>query len=229
MQNISNAKCLPFVAMIYMSIMTCSTVLGNKLILTSVGVLSAASLVSPLWYIIGDIITEVYGFKTSMKMFWSVMICQFIFASACFFLIKVQSPSYWMGQSGYELVLGDLLKFSVVNFIGITIAWNINARLLAKWKILMRGKYFWLRSIGSSGIGLVIYSITSVSINVYHVAASSDVWKIVIWSCALKILYLVLLAFPATLIIALLYKLESNEFTDASDVLRNYILKEKFQ
>lgn len=205
-------KCLPFLATLYMAVMTCSTVLGNKLVLTYFGVLSAASLVSPLWYILGDIITEVYGYKTSRKLFWSVVICQFIFAIACYFLIELDSPSYWNGQNGYRLVLGDLLKFSMVNFIGITIAWHINAKLLLKWKILMHGKYFWLRSIGSSGIGLIIYSILSVSINVYTIASNHDIESIVLGSCLLKLFYLILLAYPATLAVALLHRIEQGKF-----------------
>lgn len=204
-------KCLPFLTALYMAVMTCSTVLGNKLVLTHFGVLSAASLVSPLWYILGDIITEVYGYKTSRKLFWSVVICQFGFALACYFLIRLDSPSYWNGQDGYQLVLGDLVKFSVVNFIGITIAWHINAKLLVKWKILMHGKYFWLRSIGSSGIGLIIYTILSVTVNVYSIASHHDVFSIVLGSCLLKIVYLMLLAYPATMVVALLTTIENRK------------------
>jgi hypothetical protein len=202
-------KCLPSLAALYMAVMTCSTVLGNKLVLTYFGVLSAASLVSPLWYILGDIITEVYGYKTSRKLFWSVVVCQFMFALTCYFLIKLDSPPYWHGQDGYQLVLGDLVKFSVVNFIGIIIAWHINAKLLVKWKILMHGKYFWLRSIGSSGLGLIIYTILSVTVNVYSIALHHDVFSIVLGSCLLKIVYLMLLAYPATVVVALLITIEN--------------------
>ena len=216
-------RCLPFLATFYMAVMTCSTVLGNKLVLTHFGVLSAASLISPLWYILGDIITEIYGYKTSRKLFWSVVICQFLFALACYFLIRLDSPVYWHGQDGYQLVLGDLVKFSVVNFIGITIAWHINAKLLVKWKALMNGKYFWLRSIGSSGIGLIIYTILSVTVNVYNIASHHDVVSIVIGSCLLKIIYLILLAYPATIVVAFLSKLESRNLVETEMRLKSLV------
>lgn len=205
-------KCLPFMATLYMTLMVCSTVLGNKLVLTYFGVLSAASFVSPLWYILGDIITEQYGYKTSKNLFWSVMICQFIFSLACYFLIELDSPVYWNGEEGFRLVLGECLRFTVVNFIGITIAWHINAKLLTRWKILMSGKYFWLRSIGSSGIGLIIYSMLSITVNVYGSPLQRDVISIVLGSCLLKIIYLVLLAYPAVFVVALLARIENKEF-----------------
>jgi uncharacterized PurR-regulated membrane protein YhhQ (DUF165 family) len=203
-------RCIPFLSTLYMAIMTCSTVLGNKLILTAFGVISAASLVSPLWYILGDILTEVYGYKLSRKLFWSVIVCQFMLALACYYLIRLHSPQYWHGDEGYQLVLGDLLKFSIINFFAITIAWHVNVGLLVKWKILMHGKYFWLRSIGSSGIGLIIYSVLSVSVNAYNIASYNDVISIVFASCLLKILYLFVLAYPATIVVGLLYKLEGD-------------------
>lgn len=205
-------RCLPFLACLYMAVMTCSTVLGNKLILTGLGVLSAASLISPIWYVLGDIITEVYGYRAARKLFWSVIICQFLFAMACYYIIRIDSPSYWIGEDGYKLVLGDLLKFSLVNFISITLAWHLNAKLLVKWKLLLRGKYFWLRSIGSSGIALIIYTVISVTINVYGIADHKDILSIVFGSCLLKLGYMVVLAYPANMVVVLLNRLEtSNE------------------
>lgn len=208
LQELNRLKCLPFLSVLYMSIMTASTIMGNKLVLTPLGVLSAASLISPFWYILGDIITEVYGYRIARNLFWSVIVCQFIFALSCYFLIKLHSPLTWSGQAGYQFVLGDLVKFSLVNFIGLTIAWHLNARLLVRWKIFLKGKYFWLRSIGSSGMGLVLYSLLSVPLNVYGIASPKDILPIVLASCSLKIIYLVILACPAAMLATLIARLE---------------------
>lgn len=204
-------KYIYFLATFYMSLMTCSAVLGNKLIETPMGVLSAASLVSPFWFVLGDIITEVYGLRIIMRLFWSVIICQFIFATVCLFLINLKSPIIWDGQSGYDLVLGHLIKIAVFQFIGISIAWNLNARLLNKWKILMKGRYFWLRSIGSTGIGMVIFSVTSVFPSVFGMFPTSVVISMVTWSCVLKLGFTALLAFPSTFIVIFLKHFEQIE------------------
>ncbi len=191
-----------------MSLMTCSAVLGNKLIDTSFGVVSAASLVSPFWFVLGDIITEVYGLKMIMRLFWSVIICQFMFAFVCLFLINLKSPVIWSGQGGYDLVLGHLVRIAAFQFVGISVAWNLNARLLVKWKILMGGKYFWIRSIGSSGIGLVIFSLVSVFPAVYGLFPLRIVISLVTWSCILKLIFTVLLALPSTLLVIFLKNAE---------------------
>lgn len=221
-------KYIYFLATLYMSLMTCSAVLGNKLIDTPIGILSAASLVSPFWFVLGDIITEVYGLKMIMRLFWSVIICQFIFAFICLFLINLNSPVSWNGQGDYDLVLGHLVRIAAFQLIGISIAWNLNARLLAKWKILMRGKYFWLRSIGSSGVGLVIFSFVSVLPTTLGMFPLKIVISMVMWSCALKLIFTVLLALPSTIVVILLknaelidnehQQLKYNPFTTAQAV-----------
>jgi len=204
MQRPSEYKCIYFLATLYMSLMTLSAILGYKLIATPLGVLAGASLVSPSWFMVGDMITEVYGFKTVMKLFWSVIICQFIFATVCWLVIRLPSPAYWHGQEGYELVCGHLLRIAIFQLIGITIAWNINARLLSKWKVLLRGRFFWLRSIGSSGIGLIIFSIISVFPAIYGMFPLHEVISIVAWSCALKFIFTILLAGPSNLVVIFL-------------------------
>lgn len=209
MNDTSEYKCIYFLAVLYMSFMTCSAVLGNKLIQTPLGVMSAASLVSPFWYILGDVITEVYGLRMIMRLFWSVIICQFILAAACFLLIRLPSPDFWQNQASYELVVGHLLRIALFQFAGVVIAWNINARLLLKWKQLLKGRYFWLRSLGSSGIGLCIFSVISVFPTLYGTLPLDIVISTVTWSCALKILFLLLLAVPSTLCVALIRQLEN--------------------
>lgn len=215
-----------FLTTLYMSLMTCSAVLGCKLIDTPIGVLSAASLISPFWFVLGDIITEVYGLKIIMRLFWSVIICQFIFASLCFLLINLKSPIFWNGQAGYDLVLGHLLRIAAFQFVGVVLAWNLNARLMAKWKVLMCGRHFWLRSIGSSGIGLVIFSLVSVFPSIFGMFPIKSVVSMVVLSCVLKIVFTALLAFPSTLIVIFL---RNGEHIDAEDRSLEYNPFEKFQ
>lgn len=204
MRHIAKYRFVYFLATLYMSLMTLSAVLGGKLIYTPYGVLSGASLISPFWFVIGDMITEVYGFKTVMKLFWSVIVCQFIFAAVAWFVINLPSPADWQGQAGYDLVCGHLLKIAVFQFVGVTIAWNINANLLSKWKILSKGRLFWLRSIGSSGVGLLLFSVISVFPSVYGMFPLNEVISIVIWSCVIKVAFTILLSGPANFIVMFL-------------------------
>lgn len=201
--------CTYFLTALYMILMIGTSVLGPKLIVGPLGIFSAASLIAPLWFVVGDIIAEVYGFKMMLKIFWSTMTCQFIFSFLCYALIHLHSPIHWHGQASFDLVLGDLIRIAFFQLIGGSIAWYVNTKLLLRWKRLLLGKYFWLRSIGSSGIGLTIFSILSVTPLMLNINPLPVVISIVASSCLLKIFLTALLAGPSTLVINALKKIEN--------------------
>ena len=199
--SIRQRKYLPILAVLSMMLMSCSGVLGNKLIATSFGAISAASLVSPFWFIVGDIITEVYGFKTSIKIYLSVILSQLIFAIICYLLIKIDSPVGWHGQDGFELVLGNLVRVAIFQFVGMSIAWPLNAKLLSRWKFLVKGKYFGLRCIASSGLAMLLFTIISVPLSLIGKIPPENIVTIVLVSCGLKIFFTILLSFPCSLLV----------------------------
>ena len=84
----------------------------------------------------------------------------------------------------------------------------MNIYLLVKWKALLNGKYFWLRSMGSSIIGEIIYSILAVFLIAYHIYPSEDIVSMTLWACGLKALYTIIFAGPFNFIAFLLRKYE---------------------
>jgi hypothetical protein len=108
-QPIKQYKHLLFISMLYLAVMLCSAVLIYKPIAMKFGYASAATLTFPLWFVLSDIIAEVYGFQLSRKILWSGFFCQFIFSLGCFLLIHTPSPELWREQPAFDLVLGHLI------------------------------------------------------------------------------------------------------------------------
>jgi uncharacterized integral membrane protein (TIGR00697 family) len=106
----------------------------------------------PLWFVLGDVIAEVYGYKAARHVIWMAIICQFIFALSCAILISFDSPDGWANQGAYNQVLGKLPRVAFASFFAIVSGAFINAYAISKWKILLHGKYFWLRSLGASAV-----------------------------------------------------------------------------
>jgi uncharacterized integral membrane protein (TIGR00697 family) len=202
-------KCLIFLSMVYISILFSSAVIANKVISAPfVGSFSAASITGPFWFLLSDIIAEVYGWRTSLRMFRSAMICEFIFLCISSFLTHLPSPNWWHNQESYNYVMGYLFPIYFSQLVGIIIAWYLNIRFLTRWQISLRGRYFWLRTIGASGIGEIIYSIIAVTLNTIGTVPAEQLPKIVGWSCLLKIICTIAFAYPATLIVAILRHIE---------------------
>lgn len=204
-------KCLMFLSMVYISILLSSAFISNKVITApfeSLGSFSAGSITGPFWFILSDIIAEVYGWNISLRMFCAAMICEFIFICVITAMIHMPSPGWWHHQEAYIYVAGYLFPIYFSQLVGIVIAWYLNIKFLTRWQFLLRGKYFPLRTIGASGVGETIYSIIAVTLNTVGTVPAEQLPKIVGWSCLLKIFFTVLFAYPASLVVTLLRRIE---------------------
>lgn len=134
-------------------------VLAYKLISIGGIIESGGILIFPLNYAIIDIITEVYGYNQTKKLIKYSFLCCLFFATIVPAISLLPAPISWHHQQEYHFVLGNVFRFFLSNSIGIVAGITINAYLIRRWKILLNGKHFWLRSIASSAIGEMITSI----------------------------------------------------------------------
>lgn len=213
---------IPIISMSYISILIGSAIISNKVIATPFGDLAAGSITGPLWFLLSDIIAEVYGFNTAKKIFWSAMICELITFLVITFILKLSSPESWVGGNAYHFVAGGLLQIYIYQFIAIILAWQINTRVILYWKVLSKGQYFWLRSIGSSGIGAIVFSCISPPLSLYGKIPPVEILHVVLWSILLKILCFIIFAFPANALTSFLKKAENitTEYKLASPFVR---------
>src|SRR3990167_4678275 len=205
---------LAMLSMLYMTIIITVCVLSNKIIIIAGHVTMAGTLFIPFWFILSDIITEIYGYKISRQIIWFSFLCLFIFSILCSIALHLSSPHFWHGQSAYNLVLGDATRITASGLVAYIISGSINIYLLVRWKFLLKGKYFLLRSFCASTIGELIYTVLAVVMIQYHVLTCSEMEKIIITSYTIKIICTFLSAFPANFVVSLLRK---NEISTDSD------------
>lgn len=109
--------------------------------------------VLPLIFLIEDIIVEIYGYKISRFLLWLILASSIMFSLACVTIIHLPSPTYWHLQKEYDAVFNPILKSGPAAVLAIFVGRFTNIILMTKWRILLKGKYFWLRSIFSTLIG----------------------------------------------------------------------------
>lgn len=223
-------KLIPFLATLYIAVDLCVPLVSNKYISAPIGIMPVGCFAAPFWFLLGDMIAETYGFKMVMRFFWSMVIAEFLFALVCQLLKNLPSPTFWQGQSYYEFALGQLIHLNIWSVTAITLAWRMNAYLLTKWKILTRGKYFWLRSVGSSAIGETLFGLMMAPAWFVFGPTTEihQVVSILIWSLTTKISLTAILAVPGSFIVKLFkiieqvdvyeYQLEFNPFKKKSEV-----------
>ena len=112
----------------------------------------------PISYIFGDVITEVYGFKRSRRIIW-IGFGTLAFSALVFWLIQIlPGEATWMadvGQEAYDMVLGGISSGGIIiaSLAGFFAGSFSNAILMAVLKVLTKGKLLWTRTIGSTIIG----------------------------------------------------------------------------
>ena len=116
-------------------------------------ILPAAIVIFPLSYIFGDILTEVYGFRMARQVIWLGFLCNLIFVVFVRIGQTLPTASFWTGQEAYETILGYTPRLLLASFLGYLVGEFANSFILAKMKILTRGRWLWSRTISSTIIG----------------------------------------------------------------------------
>lgn len=201
-------KYLTSVSMLYMTIKLITIVMIYKIITIGPFSASASTLIMPLWFVMGDMIAEIYGYKIAKQMIWLAIICQGIFAFTCVGLISLDTPVNWPYQHAYDQVFGKLPRVVLASFLAIVSGAFINAYAISKWRILLRGKYFWLRSLGASAIGELVFTIVAYLTEFLGVVPLSDLLQLMIISYVIKLILNPILVVPISFITFVLKKIE---------------------
>lgn len=130
-----------------------ANIIAVKVISLGFVILPAAIFVFPLSYIFGDVLTEVYGYRWARRVIWLGFMCNLIFVVFVWIGQILPPASFWEGQEAYESILGYTPRLLVASFFGYLVGEFANSFILAKMKILTRGRWLWSRTIGSTVVG----------------------------------------------------------------------------
>ncbi|OGO07577.1 MAG: transporter [Chloroflexi bacterium RBG_13_57_8] len=116
-------------------------------------ILPAAVFVFPVSYIFGDVLTEVYGYRTARKVIWLGFFCNLVFVFFAWVGQKLPAAGFWEGQAAYESILGFAPRLLGASFAGYLVGEFANSFILSRMKILTQGRWLWSRTIGSTIAG----------------------------------------------------------------------------
>lgn len=180
---------------------------------------SAAILFFPLVYSIADSLTEVYGRKKTLIILGACYAASFIFSVLLSLVMRLPSASE-NGFTGGDLTLyienGPWVM--LVGFISVATSMYVNVRLMSKWKIKLRNKHFILRSIFASSIGELI--VTGIAYPLIFYNTHNDLLALMAGAYFFKVLYSIVGAFPARLLVFLLRYVDQIEDKGYSVSLR---------
>jgi uncharacterized integral membrane protein (TIGR00697 family) len=130
-----------------------ANIIAVKIISFGPMVLPAAVLIFPLNYIFGDIITEVYGYRWARRIIWLGFGCNLIFVFFSWISGLLPSASIWDNQEAYNTILGYTPRLLLASFTGYLVGEFANSLIMARLKVMTRGRWLWLRTISSTVVG----------------------------------------------------------------------------
>jgi queuosine precursor transporter len=129
----------------------------------------AGTLLFPVSYIFGDILTEVYGYKGSRRVIWAGFLCLALSAVVFWVISILPGEATWnqyAGQKAFNAILGGMSSGGIVvaSLLGYWSGEFSNSFTLAKMKLLTKGRWLWMRTIGSTIVGELVDTIIFVGI-----------------------------------------------------------------
>ena len=134
------------------------------------------TLLFPISYIFGDILTEVYGYNRSRRIIWAGFGAALLMAGTFWIIGKMPGEAMWQqyaGQSAYDAILGGVASGGIVlaSLTAYFAGEFSNSVILAKMKVLTEGRFLWMRTIGSTlvgeGVDTVIFILTATLFGVF--------------------------------------------------------------
>lgn len=116
--------------------------------------LDNGTLIFPLTYMLGDVLTEVWGFKTARKVIFITLLCNIFFiAFTSLGIILPTVSDQQVISDAYKTVFLQTPRILGASLVAFIVGEFSNSFVLEKIKQKTKGKYFWLRTIGSSVVG----------------------------------------------------------------------------
>jgi uncharacterized integral membrane protein (TIGR00697 family) len=119
----------------------------------------AGILFFPVSYVLGDILTEVYGYARARRCIWAGFAALLFMALMSWVVVHLPPAASWKGQDAYEAVFGQVPRIVGASIAAFWAGEFANSFVLARMKIWTEGRMLWTRTIGSTVVGQAVDSL----------------------------------------------------------------------
>lgn len=204
-----------YVMAAFVAILLLSNLIGAAKLSTIGGfTFGAGILFFPVSYVIGDVLTEVYGYANARRCVWMGFAALIFMAFMSWVVVAMPPAAGWDGQAAYESVFGNTWRIVLASIIAFWAGEFVNSFVLAKMKVWTEGKRLWTRTIGSTVVGQAADSAIFYPVAFLGVWDNATVVTVMVTNWALKVAWEALLT-PVTY--AVVGWIKSREGVDVYD------------
>jgi len=212
----------PYVMAAFVAILLLSNVIGASkpsYVVLPNGVhwaFGAGVLFFPVSYILGDVLTEVYGYANARRVIWTGFAALLFMAVMAAVVVALPPAEGWPGQEAYELVFGNSWRIVLASMTAFWVGEFANSFVLARLKVATGGRFLWMRTIGSTIIGQGLDSLIFYPLAFWGLAGwpVEQLWQVVLSQWAIKTAWEALLTPVTYLVVGFLKRREGVEVFD---------------
>lgn len=192
-------KYYDFAMAAFVAILICSNLIGAAKLVQffepvsigplDLGVFGAGILFFPLSYVLGDVLTEVYGYARARRVVWAGFAAVLFMAFMAWVVVSMPPAPGWEGQDAYEEVFGLTPRIVFASIVAFWAGELSNAFVMARMKVWSGGKHLYQRTIGSTVVGQGVDSLLFYPIAFLGVWTTEQVVTVLITNYALKVIW----------------------------------------
>jgi uncharacterized integral membrane protein (TIGR00697 family) len=180
----------------------------------------------PVTYILSDVVTEVYGYDTARRILWMSIICSII--AGTIYQIAAYYPPAFPDESGidpYKEVFSVVPRIMLAGWVAVFSGEITNNYILAKLKLLTKGKHFWLRAVGSTIGGQFVNTVLFVFLGLYGTVPNESIVTMILFGWLFKVMIEIFLLPITYKIVAYLKKVEAHDAYDLNTNFNPFLFK----
>jgi uncharacterized integral membrane protein (TIGR00697 family) len=152
-------------------------------------IFGAGILFFPLSYVIGDVLTEVYGYANARRCVWTGFVALLFMAFMSYVVVAMPPADGWGGQAAYENVFGSTWRIVAASVLAFWAGEFVNSFVLAKMKVWTKGRMLWTRTIGSTLFGQGVDSLIFYPVAFLGIWSTDQVLTVMVTNWLLKVLW----------------------------------------
>lgn len=218
-------KYLGLITAFFVTILIVSNVASSKILVLGPFTFDGGTILFPVSYIFGDILTEVYGYARARRVIWTgfVMTC---LAALVFYVVgKLPAAADWGGQAAYDQILGIVPRIVLGSVVAFVAGEFANSYIMARMKVEMKGKQLWIRTIGSTLIGQALDTSIFVLIAFGGIFSPELLWLIMISNYIFKVGVEVIFTPVTYALVGFLKRKEREDYYDKETDFNPFTLK----
>jgi uncharacterized integral membrane protein (TIGR00697 family) len=177
------------VTALFVTALVTSNIIAVKLFTLGSLVLPAAVILFPVTYIIGDVLTEVYGYARARRVIWLGFGCNFLAVVAIWAAGALPPAGFWENQDAWDTILGLAPRILAASFLAYLVGEFANSYVLARMKVATGGRMLWTRTIASTVVGQGLDSAVFITLAFWGVLPAAMLLELVVTQWLVKTAY----------------------------------------